>query len=75
MTSNAKSYWRPVTCGVPQRSVLGPVLFYIIINVLVDGAGCTLSKFAEDTKLGGVADMRKGCALPPRDTLKAGEVG
>jgi hypothetical protein len=49
--NNTKSDWTEVTSGVPQGSVLGPIMFIMYVDGMDTGIISKLSKFADDTKL------------------------
>ncbi|KAJ7411880.1 RNA-directed DNA polymerase from mobile element jockey-like protein [Willisornis vidua] len=75
LMNQAQSEWdnnRLVTCHkwVPQGSILGLVLFNIFISDLDAGLEGILSKFAEETKLGGVVDSLEGRKFLHRDFNK-----
>ncbi|GAB0179148.1 cAMP-dependent protein kinase inhibitor alpha [Grus japonensis] len=62
VVNSSMSKWRPVTSGV-----LGPALFNIFVVNMDSGIECTLSKFANNTKLCGVVDTLEGRDAIQRD--------
>ncbi|GAB0204507.1 mitochondrial enolase superfamily member 1 [Grus japonensis] len=59
--------WRSRMSGVPQGSVLGLALFNTFVSDMGSGIECTLSKFANGTKMCGVVDTLEGGDAIQRD--------
>ena len=63
------SDWKNVTSGIPQGSVLGPILFVIFINDMPDAIACCMKLYADDAKVynrvNNLAESRRlqGCVI------------
>jgi hypothetical protein len=73
VVNGALSNWKDVTSGVPQGSILGPLLFTIYIDDIENGLHNRLIKFADDTKLWGKVDNEDEVESMHEDLRKLGK--
>ena len=64
------SSWENVTSGVPQGSVLGPVVFIIYVNDIPDSLNSFCKIFADDTKLYTAVEDKRDQIKLQKDLLK-----
>ena len=62
--------WQPITSGLPQGAILRLVLFSVFISDSDTGLEDILSKFLDNTKLGGAIDSFEGREALQRDLDK-----
>ena len=68
--NGVKSQWGVVKSGVPQGSVLGPILFLIYVSDISDDVSSNVILFADDTKLYSRVERQEDCHTLQEDINK-----
>ena len=71
IVNGVASGWQPVARGLPQASILGPVLFSVVLTDLHVGLEGILNPFTRDAQLGGASDSIEGRKALQRDLDKS----
>lgn len=61
------SEWTRVSSGIPQGSVLGPILFVMFVNDLPDSVNSCMFLFADDTKIFRIIENEEDKAILQKD--------
>ena len=67
VVTDEKSEWKEIKSGVPQRSVLAPILLLIYVNDMPEGVSSYISVFADDEKLLRKIRYCKDCEEPQNE--------
>ena len=51
LVNGVESSWSPVESGIPQGSILGPILFTLFVNDIPSNIKTFISMYADDTKI------------------------
>ena len=62
MLNGKHSNWGDILVGVPQGSILGPLLFLVYITDRTSNLKCNVKRFADDTSLFTVAQVPNAAA-------------
>ena len=69
LLNSQSSSWSPVLAGMPQESILGPLLFLVYINNLSKNLSSTAKLFADDTSIFSVVHDINQSSLQLNDDL------